>query len=466
MSDFSGKKGEPAPDPNDPQDDRIDEFLEAYSSTPDFGMRYRSQIFTLVEALKSDSSPATVRSLRNFLSSKGVNMTQAHWDGVVEAHTDFHFMPCKATLDALLISVVLGRAGAVISAMAEEAGGIFANEANKISQEALLSIRKARERSLEFFYRDVRKFLEGPGRSSRRDIIAFDEFVEATNRQYHELAGKNNRDLRAALKKALVGGKVEIIKNNIKKYGSPSIDGKTYGCDIRLKVDKWRGSDQAKYSAVEAIKSWQALVVPSLVKGMSQFRVTVQLGGPLTYGMPTNAAASYMPTESIVVIPHHARHKGNTKTELMSEIADRKCYIYHEMTHILGNVNPSIPFGNMGRWGDTYSLVDTSIALLADFMRDRDPGVPLNKSVKLLPSVSSLDSPVFGVRDSLVNPYAGVLYKASKDGDSSISETEALTSAVESFSSAETMLSLFMTDRELFSHALALFYGEYFNEEV
>ena len=99
-------------------------------------------------------------------------------------------------------------------------------------------------------------------------------------------------------------------------------------------------------------------------------------------------------------------------------------------------------------------------------MRDRDPGVPLNKSVKLLPSVSSLDSPVFGVRDSLVNPYAGVLYKASKDGDSSISETEALTSAVESFSSAETMLSLFMTDRELFSHALALFYGEYFNEEV
>ena len=39
MSDFSGKKGEPAPDPNDPQDDRIDEFLEAYSSTPDFGMR-------------------------------------------------------------------------------------------------------------------------------------------------------------------------------------------------------------------------------------------------------------------------------------------------------------------------------------------------------------------------------------------------------------------------------------------
>jgi hypothetical protein len=312
----------------------------------------------------------------------------------------------------------------------------------------------------------VRKFLEGPGSSSRRDIIAFDEFIEATNRQYHELAGKNNRDLRAALKKALVGGKVEIIKNNIKKYGSPSIDGKTYGCDIRLKVDKWRGSDQAKYSAVEAIKSWQALVVPSLIKGMSQFRVTVKLGGPRTYGMPTNVAASYSPLDSTVVIPHNSRQTGSTKAELMSEIADRKCYIYHEMTHILGNVNPSIPFGNMDRWGDTYSLVDTSIALLADFMRDRDPGVPLNKSVKLLPSVSSPVNPAFGVRDSLVNPYAGVLYRSPKDNGQSIFETEALTSAVENFSSAETMLSLFMTDRELFSHALALFYGEYFNEEV
>ena len=463
MADSSGKKGMPA---HDPQDYLMDDFLLCYGMSDNFSMEYREKIMLIINVLMGDSSPSVLYKMFVFLQTKGMDINKEHWARVTEAHSDFHFLPCNKTKTELISAIIVSFAGAVVHFMTLQASSAFEQRVDKISTDAALAIKQARERSLELFYRDVRKFLAGPSRSSGRDIITFDQFIEASNCEYSELAGRDKKDLRTALKKALVGGKAEIIKNNIKKYGAPSLNGKTYGCDIRLKVGDWGGSDYSKQGAVEAIKSWQALVAPSIIKGMSQFKATIELGGERREDMPSHAAASYVPSQSTVLIPQPPQPLRRNQSSAMVEMLTTRCYIYHEMTHIFGNVDPSIPLGNMGRWGDTYSLNDTSISLLADFMRSRNPEVPIDEAVKVLLSASTETTVTFGVRDSLVNPYTGALYITGGNSNLGIFETEALTSAVENFSSAETMLALFMTDRELFSHALALFYGEYFNEDV
>lgn len=464
MSNPSGKNGEPKA--FNTMDDRIDEYLMAFGSTAKFFAAYEVRVFRILECLVAFDDPDATIELFNELEDCGIDIPHKYRLATTEAHKNYHFMPCKASENELTEAIVRSFAAHRISMMRSAVGETFARQVNEISTAAQSGIKEARERSLDRFYRDVRKFLESPNKSSRRDIITFDQFMEATSRDYSELAGRENRALRSALKKALVGGKTEIIKNNIRQYGPPSVDGKTYGCDIRLKIGSWGGSDFSKQRSIEAIKSWLALVAPTIIKGMSQFKVTAQLGGKRPAEMPDNSAAIYFTNKNLVVIPDSPELAGAGKALLTQDLISKRAYIYHEMTHILGKINPSIPMGSSGGWAEDCCLNDASMALLADLIRQRGPVVPLDEAIKLLPGVSSPETPSFGVRDSLVNLYAGILYIIDKGTHLYVRETETLSCAVENFANAESMLAAFMTERELFTHALALFYGEYFNETV
>ena len=481
----------------------VDNFTWLYSNTLDFINDAGPAIMSIYRAVVSDGN---IDDLESSFPRIGAAIDLSVLPQIEQAY----YNPPPGLINAPLIQWLLyGAALSLFDRKGASASQSFMAAVSLIGVKNNIRAKEARDRGLRRFYSDIEKYLS---KSNRRggESFTFDEFSAVSEYPYSYLSGKgyNARRIRLGMKRALVGAKYEIVKRNIYRYGSPSIYGDTYGCRIKLEMSD-REPPQAKEASVKAIKEWLALVAPAIIEGPVPFSVNIKINkeGSDIINSLGGAAALYIPDKSLVLVREIVPEWGEDNKDINRNIIKRNAEIFHEMTHILGNVNPPVFGGGEesgGGWGQpeatppgrsaggytfargsgTFSgggggsgeieptLRDTAICLLSYLVMKNSPQTPYNKIARVITEYSTPDNLVFGVPDSLTNQYTGVFYphtphtaKRGEHPKMEISETEVSTCAVMAFASPEDMLAMFMTERDLFSHALAIFYGEYFTED-
>ena len=128
-----------------------------------------------------------------------------------------------------------------------------------------------------------------------------------------------------------------------------------------------------------------------------------------------------------------------------------KKVVYHEMMHAVDYAAP-------GLMRQTFAFLKTRCGI-----------VPCEDIEFYTELIMSRGDMAFGLRDSFMLAYTGRVYlRGLPDPNHEFdpyekNSTEVSTTSIDQFACPETMLSLLSNDPKLFSHALAICYGTYFD---
>ena len=183
--------------------------------------------------------------------------------------------------------------------------------------------------------------------------------------------------------------------------------------------------DSQNYNLATSLLEFQALTAPTMRR--ANMGVTVVINFDLPWVTPPH----FSPGDSKIILPQG-----------VTEYTGVRCTIFHEMTHALEHFVPEIS--------------EQALAIL------KSRG---NKGkfcgISFIHEFSSKFSPIaVGIRDHFLNPYTGRLYVDYKP---SVCANEVSTTSMDQLAYGATALSLLLSDPDLFSHALAICYGTYFD---
>ena len=225
-----------------------------------------------------------------------------------------------------------------------------------------------------------------------------------------------------------------IIQRNISVFGLPDIyfnAGDSVSADEEFFKSSYGGrvsilnAGKMKAPAIEKLKvaqlSFQTLVAPTLVR--ANLYVSVVYNDKRGKGPRVSR--------------YHYRDKTVTIVDRRPTDDSIKRIVYHEMMHAVDHALPEV--------------MEQAFAILKSRCGE-NPEEDLTFYTELF---SSRRDFAFVIRDSFINSYAGRVYGGRS--------TEISTMAIDQFAYPETMLSLMRTDFQLFSHALAICYGTYFD---
>ena len=218
----------------------------------------------------------------------------------------------------------------------------------------------------------------------------------------------------------------KIKRDNIAKFGRPEINSLSYGNVIKINKENIPADCLGELEG--AVLNFQALVAPTIKNANMEISVVSDSSGDTLEG----AAGQYESASKTVRLRYLNRSWPISST------------VYHEITHAIEEHVPEISAANLGilkirSGGDIISSIGF-----------------INEAV-----LGDGDTEIFGIRDSFLNPYTGRIYY----GHGKYVASEVSTTAVDQLSNGYSALSLMLGDPQLFSHALAICYGTYFDLE-
>jgi hypothetical protein len=267
-----------------------------------------------------------------------------------------------------------------------------------------------------FADRDI-ALIEAPG--ILYDVLSPEKFQEYTSRGYSRLFG-NELALNACAR-TMESARAKIIRNNMKTYGQPSLDGSNYNCNIELQF--FNNCPRAVIAEIQAgLLAWQALAAPTLCG--NPINIKMRIGSDRADG-----SGFYHDKKKVVYIGGVSKRLGRAKRR-----------VYHELTHALEDVCPGVSRAN------TVTLLERA--------KGKENPVQFTQLYQ--------SDGVFYIPDAFCYGYTGRIYVSGQEGVL-VSDTRSEISAtsVEDFFSGPQMLALYMTDRDLFYHAMAIFSGAY-----
>lgn len=388
--------------------------------------------------------------------------------------------------DALFVSRELARAE--IEHMEKFNGDIFYRLLPP--QEIVRSGEAARARALQLFYKDVESIMIRESRDPYAYMVDFRRYVDIEQRHkffglpaFCRKEGLSWAEFRRKNKKLSFGGRnrlvnewreytdvmrrnmlymmelvrEKIILDNIALFGPPQVDAPSYGGIVRIEnADSIPEKDLSELKT--ALLSFQALTAPTTSR--AQLGVTVRFK-ILDRKSKRDEATSVNMYE---YTPHYLNHDKSVNLFKHARSAPDaiKCIVYHEMMHAVDFVAP-------GLMRQTFAFLKTRCGMIP------------SEDIEFYPElVGRRGQMAFGIRDSFMSAYTGRVYlhpglglvkenygrmpyELNSVDPYEYNATEVSTIAIEQFTCPEAMLSLLSNDPELFSHALAICYGTYFD---
>ena len=253
------------------------------------------------------------------------------------------------------------------------------------------------------------------------DVLSPEEFKEYTSRGYGRLFG-NMRALNACAR-TMESARVKIIRNNMRTYGQPSLDGSNYNCNIELQF--FSNCPRAVISEIQAgLLAWQALAAPTLCS--NPINIKMRIGSKRAH-----SGAFHDDTKKVIYIGG-----------ISNRLDQAKRRVYHELTHALENACPRISLAN------TVTLLERA--------KGKENPVQFTQLFQ--------SDGVFYIPDAFCYGYTGRVYVSGQGQEGvlvSDTRSEISATSIEDFFSGPQMLGLYMTDRDLFYHAMAIFSGAY-----
>jgi len=375
--------------------------------------------------------------------------------------------------DALFVSRELARAD--IETREKTQGLLFSQLIP--SQEIVSFGEAARAKALQIFYKDVESIMIKVSKDPYAYMIDFKRFVDVEQRhkffglpafcrkeglswakfRRRELPpGRRQKILREWREYAEVMRKnmtymmelvrEKIILDNIALFGTPQVDAFSYGGIVR--IENADGIPEEDLSALKTdLLSFQALTAPTTSRAFLNVTVRYKI---IDKGIKRDVSD---PRHMYEYTPHYSNYDKSVK--VFKNAGDNsykyiKSAVYHEMMHAVDYAAP-------GLMRQTFAFLKTRCGI-----------VPC-EDVEFYPELMGTRGDMaFGVRDSFMWAYTGRIYVRDLGTDHGFdpyawNATEVSTTSIEQFAYPETMLSLLSNDPGLFSHALAICYGTYFD---
>jgi hypothetical protein len=342
-------------------------------------------------------------------------------------------------------------------------------------QEIVRSGEAARARALQLFYKDVEAIMVRDSRDPHAYMVDFRRFVDVEQRhrffglpafcrqeglswakfrrgesppggrrrlvnEWREYADTMRRNMLYMME--LVREK--IILDNIALFGPPQVDAPSYGGIVR--IENAGSIPEKDLSELKTnLLSFQALTAPTTNR--AQLDVTVRYK-VLDKKTKRDEGASF-----IKYTAHYSSY--DKSVNLFKHQGDdynaSKRVVYHEMMHAVDYAAP-------GLMRQTFAFLETRCGI-----------VPC-EDIEFYPElIMSRGDRAFGLRDSFISAYTGRVYLHDLHDPNhefdpyEWNSTEVSTTSIDQFACPETMLSLLSNDPKLFSHALAICYGTYFD---
>ncbi len=390
--------------------------------------------------------------------------------------------------DALFVSRELARAD--IETREKTQGLLFSQLIP--SQEIVSFGEAARAKALQIFYKDVESIMIKVSKDPYAYMIDFKRFVDVEQR--HKFFGlpafcrKEGLSWAKFMRRGKVrrgefppGGRQKIVQewreysdvmrrnmlyimelvrekiilDNIALFGTPQVDtfsgapqvdAFSYGGIVRIE-----NADSIPEEDLSALKtdllSFQALTAPTTSRAYLNITVRYKI---IDKGIKRDVSD---PMHMYEYTPHYSNYDKSVR--LFKNAGNNSLHIkgavYHEMMHAVDYAAP-------GLMRQTFAFLKTRCGI-----------VPC-EDVEFYPELmGGRGSMSFGVRDSFMSAYTGCIYVHGlpdpNSGPDSYGNnaTEVSTTSIDQFAYPETMLSLLSNDPELFSHALAICYGTYFD---
>ena len=426
---------------------------------------YLAQIKNMYAKTYKDQDPGVLAGLPRFLMHHSMYLPKV--DELIKGA--FEKQRPLNKKDALFVSRELARAE--IERM-EQGQGVFFSQILP-PQEIVRSGQAARARALQLFYKDVEAIMVRDSRDPHAYMVDFRRFVDIEKRhqffglpafcrqeglswakfrrgesppggrsrlfrEYNEYIDTMNKNMCYILE--LVREK--IILDNIALFGPPQVDAPSYGGIVR--IENAGSIPEKDLSELKTdLLSFQALTAPTISRAKLDVTVRYKI---LNKKIKRDEGTSWHEYTAHYI---HFDKSVNLFKRLGSDWNASKEATYHEMMHAVDYAAP-------GLMRQTFAFLETRCGI-----------VPC-EDIEVYPELMmSRGSMAFGLRDSFMSAYTGRVYLRGLPPHGidpyAWNSTEVSTTSIDQFACPETMLSLLSNDPKLFSHALAICYGTYFD---